>query len=357
MGKNPAKKRNKINKKQNRNSIDDGDHYGKNNGRNNHNKGKHYKTYEDEYTKLKTTLETDGLEIVDMMPDGNCLFRSLSDQLFGDYGNSHDEVRSAVCDFMQDNEEDFRVFLVFEDEDDEDQDEEDARDFDHYIECMRQDGEWGGNLEVVAAARLYRYVNVVWTFGKTLLRWNLVKISTRIFFSSEYPTYPICPIHGYFDSRRSITVYSETLAAFTIDHGSKKPMGTDLLVSYHDNDHYNSVRNKLHPPTPSKVLPRASARTKRDNHDRSKEPDIDALTTCLSKSQITDPQKANIKRSAPCPCGSGLRYKKCCLAKQKQTKRTEQQRKRRDPEGEHFSEATSQDETSQDNNIFRVVAI
>lgn len=101
-------------------------------------------------------MDTDGLEIVDMSPDGNCLFRSLSDQLFGDYGNAHFDVRSAVCDFMEQNEGDFRVFLVFEDEDDDDQDEEDARDFEDYIENMRHDGEWGGNLEVVAAARLYR---------------------------------------------------------------------------------------------------------------------------------------------------------------------------------------------------------
>jgi hypothetical protein len=57
---------------------------------------------------------------------------------------------------MEKNKEDFQVFLVFEDEDDEDQDEEDARDFEHYLENMRQLGEWGGNLEVVAAARLYQ---------------------------------------------------------------------------------------------------------------------------------------------------------------------------------------------------------
>jgi len=317
MGKNPAKKRNKTNKKQKGKNFDDGETGGRNNRRNNN--GKYNKAhYEDDYTKLKTTLETDGLEIVDMMPDGNCLFRSLSDQLFGDYGNSHADVRSAVCDFMEENEEDFKVFLVFEDEDDEDQDEEDARDFDHYIECMRQDGEWGGNLEVVAAARLYR---------------------------------------------RSITVYSETMAAFTIDHGAKKPMGSDLLVSYHDNDHYNSVRDKLHRPTPSKnVMPRSSPRSTtrdNDNHRRQRESDIDTVTTCLSKSQINadSPQKY-IKRSAPCPCGSGFRYKKCCLAKQKQTKRNERLKRRDDPEGESFSDAASQDETSQDNNnMFRVVAI
>uniref|UniRef100_A0A7R9WNB6 Uncharacterized protein n=1 Tax=Craspedostauros australis TaxID=1486917 RepID=A0A7R9WNB6_9STRA len=32
------------------------------------------------------------------------------------------------------------------------------------------------------------------------------------------------------------------MAAFTIDHGHKHSEGSDLLLSFHDNDHYNSVR-------------------------------------------------------------------------------------------------------------------
>ena len=152
--------------------------------------------------------------------------------------------------------------------------------------------------------------------------------------------------------RRSITVYSEILAAFTIDHGDTKSMGSPLLVSYHDNDHYNSVRNKLHPRIPSKVMvPRSNGQTKRNVTRYVSE--IDTVTTCLSKAQVADnAQKTNIKRSAPCPCGSGLRYKKCCLAKQKQTKRFERQKKR---EPESYSD-TSEGENPQDN-MFRVVAI
>jgi OTU domain-containing protein 3 len=104
-------------------------------------------------TILLLLCYTDGLTIVDMNADGNCLFRALSDQLFGDYGNHHDEIRSDVCDFMADNQDDFKVFLVFEDDGEE---EEDAKDFESYLKNMREDGEWGGNLELVAAARLYR---------------------------------------------------------------------------------------------------------------------------------------------------------------------------------------------------------
>jgi hypothetical protein len=89
-----------------------------------------------------------------MNSDGNCLFRALSDQLHGDLGNDHDDVRSEICDFMEDNQDDFKLFLVLDDDDCEEGD--DAKDFESYMSNMRQDGEWGGNLELVAAARLYQ---------------------------------------------------------------------------------------------------------------------------------------------------------------------------------------------------------
>jgi len=286
---------------------------------NSHNNKSKYDFYNDD-TKLRKTLDADGLEIVEMSPDGNCLFRSLSDQLFGDNGNAHYDVRSAVCNFMEKDKGDFQVFLVFEDDDDEDQDEEDARDFEHYIENMRQDGIWGGNLEVVAAARLYQ---------------------------------------------RPIIVYSETLAAFTIDHGDSRSMGSDLLVSYHDNDHYNSVRNKLHPPKPSRVnVPPPNGETdkqiKNNEHIFPGSSEIENVTTSLSKTLITtEPEKTevsiqkNLKRSAPCPCGSGLRYKKCCLAKQKYATRMIRLKAKRQAEERDSSEVND----SRSPELFRVVAI
>ena len=108
--------------------------------------------------KLRQSVEQDGYTIIDMSPDGNCLFRALSDQLHGDYGNNHEFVRSEICDFMEQNKEDFEIFLVFEDDEG---DSEDAEDFESYISNMRTDGEWGGNLELVAAARYYRCVHVI----------------------------------------------------------------------------------------------------------------------------------------------------------------------------------------------------
>uniref|UniRef100_A0A7S4AAF6 OTU domain-containing protein n=1 Tax=Pseudo-nitzschia australis TaxID=44445 RepID=A0A7S4AAF6_9STRA len=303
----------------------------------------------DDCKKLRNSLNADGLEIAEMSGDGNCLFRSLSDQLFGDYGKRHFEVRSAVCDFMEQNEGDFHVFLVFEDEDDDNQNKEqhDARDYEDYVANMREQGRWGGNLEVVAAARL---------------------------------------------SRRNITVYSETLDAFTVDHGESKSMGPDLLVSYHDNDHYNSVRNKLHPPKPSFIenLPTmnydrttrttstATTSTIQINNNnetetlhRDESPEIECVTSSLSELPLSGDDNnnkpneeaatgikatKNPKRSAPCPCGSGFRYKKCCLAKQKHATRVERLKAKKQEEEEDLSSDT-EEEKERSPEMFRVVAI
>jgi len=299
--------------------------------------GRHSKSWQADDTELRSNLASNGMEIVEMSSDGNCLFRSLSDQLFGDFGNMHDHVRWAIVDYMKKNADNFRHFLVYEDEDDEDQTEEDARDFEHYIDMMGQDGEWGGNLELVAAASLYG---------------------------------------------RKIIVYQSSMGpAFTIDNDGSKSAGSDLLVSYHDNDHYNSVRRTTSPPRSSKdahdITMKASSSSPPpsysnygngtssnnnpddgsdtektededyhqeeeeetdDNEDttgdfstvdvsincgvESQSPTTSAATTSTSFSSSKSSTRvtrsnAVVKKNDACPCGSGLRYKKCCLARQK----------------------------------------
>ena len=92
--------------------------------------------------------------IHEMAEDGNCLFRSLSDQLYGDYGQKHVLIRSQICEYLEENEDNFKGFVVL-DEDEENSDEH-ASSYEEYIDRMKQEGEWGGNPELVAAAQLYK---------------------------------------------------------------------------------------------------------------------------------------------------------------------------------------------------------
>jgi uncharacterized protein YecA (UPF0149 family) len=60
-----------------------------------------------------------------------------------------------------------------------------------------------------------------------------------------------------------------------------------------------------------------------DNHMTNLSLEGDALEDATMSSKPDPPGAASVKKNAPCACGSGLRYKKCCLAKQKHAARLE----------------------------------
>ena len=174
--------------------------------------------------------------------------------------------------------------------------------------------------------------------------------------------------------RRKITVYSETLAAFTIDHGGSISEGPDLHVSYHGNEHYNSVRNNLCPPKPSRMLlagadnnsltinDHNATQVKQHNNTSSTKSEVESSLSKLSlnESEETDAEintKKNIKRSAPCPCGSGLRYKKCCLPKLKHSTRIERLKAKNHEEDDGEISDLHEGETMSSRGMFQVVSI
>jgi hypothetical protein len=239
-------------------------------------------------------------EIIEIDADGNCLFRALADNLYYDHGAAHVDIRNDICDYLLAHEEEFKAFLVL---DDDNAENDDAADFESYVNGMREDGTWGGNLELVVAARLYQ---------------------------------------------RNILVYSADLDTYTISQEGKKPKGPDMMVSYHDNDHYNSVRDRRvsKPPTFTKVSYEALEANRSDNGSTSPDDNtsdenassndtgseeydenVDQREDCEATEQ--SPLPANRpKKTAPCPCGSGLQYKKCCLVKERTELRAQKKMQR-----------------------------
>ena len=59
--------------------------------------------------------------------DGNCLFRALSDQLYG-FQSKHAELRREICNYVEDHKDDYAGFV------------EDPRGFYIHLKCMRQSG-------------------------------------------------------------------------------------------------------------------------------------------------------------------------------------------------------------------------
>ncbi len=237
-----------------------------------------------------------------MQADGNCLFRAISHHFYRDYGQRHDQVRHEICNFLEENEDDFAIFLLLDDE------EEDVREFDSYVSEMRQDGTWGGDVEIVCAARLYR---------------------------------------------RNITIFSSS-GAYNIGVGDGvRPLGPDLLLSYHENSHYNCVYVNEGNDVPAmenttgKIAKRPSitkgrpdrnrkTRQEQEEHIMNSDDENDgSLKQALKASapSSVSVSKRNIKvdsqkRNDLCACGSGRKYKKCCLAAEKSRLRLQRLREK-----------------------------
>ncbi|KAK1930927.1 OTU domain-containing protein 5-A [Phytophthora citrophthora] len=89
---------------------------------------------------LQTTL---GLRIFPIEGDGNCLFRSVSHQVYGD-DTHHALVRAACMDYMESEKEYFEPYVVG-----------DMAAFMRYLRHKRCDGVWGDDPELQALCELY----------------------------------------------------------------------------------------------------------------------------------------------------------------------------------------------------------
>jgi hypothetical protein len=132
------------------------------------------------------------------------------------------------------------------------------------------------------------------------------------------------------------------MSAFAVGPGDdKKPGQPPVLLSFHENEHYNSVRDAKvgKPPPPIKTFEKSEkssdemqsvdAETDTDDEDFQEEageevvgaPQLENGVTESESPWIAAGSQKVVKKSAPCPCGSGQRYKKCCWAKEKHADR------------------------------------
>ncbi|KAH1202610.1 OTU domain-containing protein 3 [Glycine max] len=139
-------------------------------------------------SQFRTQLDGLGLRIVEVTADGNCFFRAVADQLEGNE-EEHGKYRSMVVKHILDNREMFEPFI------------EDEVPFDEYCQSMENDGTWAGHMELQAA--------------------SLVTRSNICIHRNMSPRWYI----RNFDNRGVRMIH----------------------LSYHDGEHYNSVRLKDDP--------------------------------------------------------------------------------------------------------------
>ena len=143
--------------------------------------------------KFRAALKKHGLEMVEQEGDGNCLFRAVSLQVYGQSDN-HAEVRERCLDFMAANEEHYSNFVAATAED---------QTFQDYIARKRRDGVHGNHAEIQAISELFN---------------------------------------------RPVELYSaDSSKPMNIFHAEYKTSDPPIRLSYHDGNHYNAVVDPLMP--------------------------------------------------------------------------------------------------------------
>ncbi|KAF8063988.1 hypothetical protein FPV67DRAFT_1697873 [Lyophyllum atratum] len=231
---------------------------------------------------LTTQLRALGLYPADTIGDGNCLFRALSDQLYGS-PSRHMELRGQICDWIEKHRERYEPFV------------EDERGLETHLQCMREHATYGGHMELSAFAHLTkRNVKVIQPGLVYVIEWAAFAspASSPVKTSSSHATYDAYDYDdddddeseedngtgdeddAHLDDRdrrrlrrnlvRGVKEKKGKITKGTKDKGTHKrapsPPPTELkhnedgegdtiYVAYHDWEHFSSIRNLRGPHT------------------------------------------------------------------------------------------------------------
>ncbi|KAH7325504.1 hypothetical protein B0J17DRAFT_681599 [Rhizoctonia solani] len=192
--------------------------------------------------ELTAQLRSMGLYAAPTLGDGNCLFRALSDQIYGT-PNEHLTLRKEICAFMAGHKERFEAFV------------DDDRSWEQHISSMRNNGTYGGHLELTAFAQL-KVVNV------KVVQPGLVYViegAKTDAFGPSASTSAAPEEEGTMNSKDKRKAKKERMKKKATekvadeDHddddeeGGSAPFPATVYVAYHDWEHFSSVRNLTGP--------------------------------------------------------------------------------------------------------------
>ena len=152
---------------------------------------------EDQEEKIKKNIEKLHFFIKQMGRDGNCMFRAVSDQVYGNE-EYHNIIREKCMDYLLIERDFFSQFV-----------EGGNKEFDNYIKMKRKSGVWGDDVELQAISEIYNR-----------------------------------PIEIYSGSNKPLKTFHENIKEFNLKdekEENKRVKISPIRVSYHGKEHYNSV--------------------------------------------------------------------------------------------------------------------
>jgi len=88
-------------------------------------------------SRLQSVMDMHNAKAIPVEADGNCQFRALSQQLYGDE-SQHDAIRANIVQWLKSKPEQYADFV--------------HEPFDDYIDRLARNGEWGDNVTLQAAS-------------------------------------------------------------------------------------------------------------------------------------------------------------------------------------------------------------
>ena len=141
--------------------------------------------------KIYTNLH---LFIKDVQGDGNCMFRAISDQIYGNE-DFHEIIREKCMDYLLIEREFFEQFI-----------EGGKNEFENYITMKRKNGVWGDDIELQAISEIYKR-----------------------------------PIEIYSNSIKPLKTFHENQNSFLRNENENDNIFLPIRLSYHGKNHYNSI--------------------------------------------------------------------------------------------------------------------
>jgi OTU domain-containing protein 5 len=163
----------------------------------------------DRYEQYKGTLDRQGLYICPMEGDGNCMFRSVSHQIYGT-DRYHGIVREKCMDYMDVERKYFEPYV-----------EGDMDDFVRYLDTKRRDGVWGDDPEVQALCEIYDRPAEIWAYDAQLGAKKL-----RTFHEASG--------------------FGTTATGTGTGAGTGPPTRPPMMLSYYGGGHYDSICRRGH---------------------------------------------------------------------------------------------------------------
>ncbi|RSH92953.1 hypothetical protein EHS25_008401 [Saitozyma podzolica] len=194
---------------------------------------------------VKREMSRLGLSLRDVEGDGNCLFRALSDQLYGEQ-NRHPEIRKLTCDYLETHKQDMEFWVLYSSC-------LEGEDYAAYVTRMRKSGQYASEVEVNAAARMLRRdIRIVHSDHSETIPWET---------AAPPPQSPLDPEdHLSSTPRRRTRSHTTSLLSTPAAPPPSSPLYATALAEYlpptrlgrtmlwlalfNNAEHYQSVRRK-----------------------------------------------------------------------------------------------------------------